>query len=561
MTDVTYVGVTTRDGKTPIYEPNAPWKIWNKNEIYMGPNSVGVVYVPKVNDYVKDIELNIDYIVRDLDTSTWIPTLVEKRYGNMNYVMSETDVLFGVGPGTQADTYRVYRDDSVNPPTMCIDTHCTVNGTMCQYAKLFLGADTSASTGKVISQVYDANKNLISNSVPLELVQSDSHTNYSTKVVSQFNATEPLADRDLVTVVFYSANGHVVSKRQLLVENTAFIRSLNSNRRYVTGLGIKSPFLAPNTSDILNFPLNVPVNAMNLTGVVYYSDGDSIEYEVNGTKFNMMGLDTYVSTIPYENLDLVLQYTLGSDEIAIDGLSLDGKTVNKKLKLITTDVNNSYNVKLYVYPAWDATNNYYKLNWFLFNLDRNIAQNVTPYVTFADNSGGFNPTAYNTLQRKSVRINLRDVSGAFKPFIHTQLVDIVLKTPPNARQTPWLVSPVSATNKEPYGSGMVAIRTKTQPTTGFKIDGDSTSLENWLEKTYYRVTPLVDIVNESEAPKPTHIEVSCMGAVLTKSIANWNSEFDLGIQLNMYSNVHINFIYKVGSITLLLACCEMMICP
>lgn len=561
MPDISTLGITTKDGKAVIYDAAAPWKIWSLSEIYRGPQTVGAVYVPKVNDYVKDIETNTDYIVRNLDPVTLIPTLIEKRPGNLTYVMSETDVLFGVGPGTPADIYRVYYDDSVMPATCTVDTHCTIQGTMCQYVKVFKGADTSSSTGHVIGQIFDANKNFVTNNIPLELVQIDNHTNFATKIVSTFNISEELEDGELVTVVAYSSNGHVVSKRQCLIYKSAFIRSLNVSRRYITSINLLSPFLSPTNDHVINYPLNVPMDAMNLTGVVNYSDGSKVEYEVNGTKFDLLGMDQFISTIPYQKLELVLRYTLAEDEIAYTGVSSDGVFITEQYSLVTTDVNNSYNVKLYCYPVWvEATQNY-RLNWYLYNLDRNISINVSPYVQFSDNTGSFNPTAFNVLQRKSVRLNLRDVSGSFKAYIHTQLVDIVLKSPPNGRVTPWVVSHVADASRESYGTDMVAVQSASQPTVAFTISANATSMENWLEKTYYRIVPLVDRINEIDPPKPTHFEVSYGSASKTYSLASWNTEINLGIETFIYKNISIKFLNKSGTSTQKLGVVEMMLVP
>jgi hypothetical protein len=232
-------------------------------------------------------------------------------------------------------------------------------------------------------------------------------------------------DGEIVTAVVYSDTGHVVSKRQLLVENTSFIRSLNVSQKYVSHISLECPFLSQSVDNTIEFPLNVPLNALNMMGVVHYSDGSTLKLPVNGSKFTMHGVDQYVSSIVGQRVDLVLSYALSDNEVAYANTNVNGRYVTEAYFLLTTNPNNSYSIKLFGYPYFIDENNGYQMRWWLFNLDRNISFEVTPFVRFSENTGPYDPKGYGYLQRKSVSLNLRDVSAAFKPFIHTQLVDIV----------------------------------------------------------------------------------------------------------------------------------------
>ena len=149
----------------------------------MGPDGPGQgKHVGKVNDYVREpLEYNT-WIIDHVDPVTLAPTLRVIKPKGLVFDLSTEDALFGVGPGTDADTYRAYLNDTVFPHTMEIDKMLTIKGTMSKYCKVFLGANTS-STGEVISKVYDASGNYISDVVPLEMVEEDSHINYAVKIV------------------------------------------------------------------------------------------------------------------------------------------------------------------------------------------------------------------------------------------------------------------------------------------------------------------------------------------------------------------------------------------
>lgn len=526
--------VVGTDGITPIYNPEGRWCWWNINEIYTG-NAGSNFYVPNVNDYVMDSDLYIVYMVVGVDPTNLISTLIEVRPNNQSNNLSNNDILFGVGPGTQADTYRVYLDTSVTPFVMAVDARLKVAGTMCSYAKIFKGADTSV-TGKVISKLYNQTGTLLSQNVPLELAAVDSHTNHSIRVVSVCYSNDRLADGELVTVVFYSDAGHVVSKRQLLIENTAFIRSVNAGTKYISHISLETPFMTNTNDGLIEFPLNIPTQALNLVGVVHYSDGTTIKMPVDGGKFRMYGIDQYVSTIVGQKIELVLSYALSPDEVVYGAVAADGKYITAPYNIVTTKTDGSYMVKLFGYPVWQSDIAGYRMNWFLYNLDRNIKFNVTQYVTYG-NSLAFDPLAYGILQRLSVNINLRDVSGSFKAYIHTQSVDIVLKHPATDIRTPWLVGFESSISKPLFGEGLFAKITVDK----LNISSDILTKEQWLEKLYSYTYPLMDKSTEVMPPAPNFFAIVYDNVRYEYPIENWNVDLTVGTIPNLTKTIFVEF--------------------
>ena len=535
-------GVVGVDGKVPVYEPEGRWCWWSRSEIWVGEQGENR-YVPKVNDYVIEPETFTTYIVDHIDPITLIPTLRLIRPANMSFSFTETDVLFGVGPGTQSDTYRVYIDKSVTPYILAVDARLKVAGTLCHHAKIFKSSDVS-SQGHVVSKVYDNSGILISQDVQLELVAVDSHVNYSIKTVKVCNTIDDLLDGEIVTIVFYSDNGHVVSKRQLLVENTSFIRSVNSSVKYVSHISVDCPFMSPTESNLIEFPLNIPLNALNLMGTVHYSDGSTLVLPVDGNKFRMYGLEQHVSTIIGQQIELVLAYALSQNETAYAGVTSDGHYVTEPYSLMTINPNNSYSVKLFGYPVWIDAINGYQMRWWLFNLDRNIFFDVTPYVVFSTNTGAYNPTGYGYLQRKSVSVNLRDISGAFKPFIHTQLVDIVLNGDPSSTQDPWTISHESISSRPSYGLGLKAIKLSGN---SIRINSDIATYEEWKERMYSHIYPLVNRVSEINPPNPTHFVIGYNGTETEFPITNWASVLNLNVNIPVYKTITVRFLKRTGS--------------
>lgn len=554
MSNTTVAGT---DGIVPVYDPNARWCYWSINEIYTGTIGKGK-YIPKVNDYVIDPDTFVTYIVASLDELTLIPRLVIKRPNIADNALSETDILFGVGPGTQSDTYRVYVDKSVIPFVLEVDARLKVAGSMSNFAKIYLGVDCSSASGKVISRVYDSSGNFVTENVPLELVAIDSHVNYSIKRIGTCHTNVNLNDGEVVTVVIFSSDGHVISKRQLLVENTSFIRQVNDGKKYITSINLECPFISPTQADIIEYPLNVPIDAINLMGVVNYSDGSKLKLPVNGGKFVIHGLEQYVSTIVGQKMNLVLAYLLDTDEAVYGSVSSDNKYVSAPYTLRTINPNNSYTVKVYGYPVWVNQANGYIMKWFLYNLDRNVWFDVTPYVEFAENTGAFNPKGYGYLQEKAIQINLEDVSGAFKPYIHTEVVEIILNGIPSADSTPWTVRNAASSSDIKFGKDLFAERkSATEPKVN--LSSGFTTKEEWLNNFYTKTYPLINPVFEEEPPVPTTFIVSYKNVETVCSIDDWNSDITLNSIPDLGSTLFIRFVKETPTNDIQLSIAAVMI--
>lgn len=549
-------GVIGSDGKTPVYDPNARWRIWELGEIWDGSVGQGR-YVPKLGDYIIEKNEYITYIVDSIDPVTLIPVLREIKNNTSSGVFTSSDMLFGTGASASPDTYRIYVDKSTTPYTMAIDSRLKVYGSMTSYCKIFKGADLGGN-GQVVSMMFGPSGNFSTNNVPLELVAIDNHTNYHIKTVQPCKTTIELEDGELLTAVIYSDNGHVVSKRQLLVENTAFIRSIDVSTKYVSHISLKSPFISTTNDNLVEFPVNVPTNALNLIGVVHYSDGTTLELPVDGSKFKMLGITQYVSAIVGQELNVVLSYSLAPNEIAYTGVVSNGHYITEAYTLRTVNPNYSYSVKLYAYPEWVNETIGYRLKWWLFNLDRNVKFEVTDHIQFNPATGSYDPKDYGVTQRKSVAINLRNVSAAFKNFLHTQLVDISLYGKPADTTTAWTVSHESTIARPSYG---LELNAKQVSSYVMNISNGITDQEEWLERVYLQTFPLVDVTRELQAPMPTHLQITYNGEMVEVPLSVWASNLTFVNPLSVHKNVYITFIRRSGAEVTYLSQAAMLLRP
>lgn len=543
MTEISTMGVAGIDGVVPIYDPSGRWCLWSINEIYTG--DVGTRrYVPKNNDYVIDPDTFTTWIVEHIDPVTLIAQLRVIRPANMAYDLTEADILFGVGPGSAPYTYRVYLDTSVTPFVLAVDVRTKIPGSDSVYMKLFKGADTSSS-GVVISRLYDASGNVLTDAIPLEIVAIDNHLVTAIKAPPICYTNVRMDDGEVVTAVFYTAEGHVVRKQQLLVENTAFIRGATASQKYITAISLESPFLSPTLDSIIEFPLNTPINALNLIGVVHFSDGTSRKLPVDGSKFSIFGLENMLATIIDKRIELVLSYSLSSNEAAYGIQASANNCITRPYTVIINEQNNTLAIKVFGYPVWISSELGYAMRWFLFNLDRNLFFDVTPYVEFAENTGPYNPKNYGYLQRKAITVNLQTVSRAFRPFIHTQLVEIVLLKQPDGITTPWTIRHDATSGDAPYGMNIYALANTVSRTV--EIHFNSETYDEWIKKIYLDTYPLVNRQAETAPPRPTHFILMYGDYANEYPIADWNRVLSTNIVLPLYSTLFVRFIKRTSA--------------
>ena len=525
MPTISTSGITGTDGIVPVYNPDARWCWWEKSEIYIGTQGANR-FVPKIGDYVIDKDTAEFFEVTAIDPATLISTLQTKTLQNGGS-LSAQDILFGVGPGTQADTYRVYVDKSVTPYILAVDQRLFVGGSMASFAKIFKGSDLSSS-GHVISRLYDQSGTLLTDNVPLELLNINNTTNYAMRGVGVCYTQENLLDGEIVTIVIYSATGNVVSKRQLLVENTSFIRSVNASQKYIASIGLECPFFSSIVPDLIQFPVNVPVEGMGLIGLVNYSDGTTVRIPVDGNKFKMFGLDQYIGTIVGQRMRLVLSYDLSPEETVYGAVTGDGKHMTKVYNLNTLAANGAYSVKLFGYPVWVNNTDGYVMKWFLYTLDRNAFYEVTSHVTFNLNTGSFNPKAYGILQNLSVSINLRDINGSFNSYVFVQAIAITLAAPGDARTTNWTIG-FEPLQSPPYGIDLHARAQRVNSNSWhFKVDSDIATQEEWLNRVYYATKPLFNSQVELTPPTPNFFAVNVGGVRTEFPLSEWNQELTIG---------------------------------
>lgn len=525
---------------TPIYDPNRGWREFFIGEVYTGSEGAGR-YVPNVNDRIWDPAFGY-YIVTAIDTDTFLSTWVPWEPPGSDNDVDQDDVLLGTGPGRTSESYRAYIDTSVLPHTMALSARLRSNGTTLSYVKVFRGTDVS-DTGEVISAWYDQNGDLVGENIPMELVVMEDD-NRGVKTARVGWSRVAMDEGEQVTVVAYDDQGNARDTAILLVRNTNFIRTTDASAKYVISIALDTPFLAAGDNTLLQYPVNLPLSSANLIGVVTYSDGSRVRYNVDGTKFALQGMERYIATTAGQRVPLVLRYLLSQGEYSYDlAPGGDPSVMNRPYWVQTADVNGAYAVKLYTFPEWDPINLRYRLVHFLYNLDRQTVWNVTPYVEIV--GGSFDGSNYSDLQQITMALNLDNVSGTFSPYRHVQTIGIALiQAGGDAGSTYYRIE--ATPNQNPlYGDSVYA--TVTSNGSGgwtYGLGAGAATQSDWLDTLYWNLGPMHFVGTESEAPTPNFARIIVGNSNAEIAVSDWDQPIDIVSDPSVTKQMYIEFIHR-----------------
>lgn len=524
------------------------WAILNRDVIYVPgvPVTETTNYiVPKVNDLIWDKSQGWFYVSHvdqegDL-TSTlepWTPAMTEG---------GDTDDLVVLGNISRLTSEFIICaiDYSQMPPTMIVDDRIQINGSKAKYAKVFLGNDIGA-TGKVVSCMYDSSGNVVSENIPLELVALPGMINKTIRRPAVCNCTASIDDGETMTLVVYDdQGGWIPPVYRLVAQNSAFVRQAESGQKYVKGTQLLSPFASSSNPSLLEIPVNVNgLASVEMRGRVWYSDNSYKDLSIDGTKMVLNGAKEYIPTIVGQRANVTLTYFLSSDEAAISANPGDITHVDETYDITTVDAIGAYSPKLYGYPVADTTTGAYtRLAWWLYNLDRQIAYEVTDKVEMATNSPAFDPALFGTVQHLKAAVTLSQVDSRFKAYRHVQAIDVTLYQSPTLNGTPWVVG-FDPGQTPQYGPGLKAtIKSMAANNRKLRIDSGLTDYTDWLEQLYYNIRPLRAVNSETKAPEPTHFILYIDSTHEYRyPIANWNQDLTVDVNVVNGQSVFVKWI-------------------
>ena len=529
---------TTLD--VPIFDPQRGFRFWTITELYRGPSTGR--YVPNIDDLVLDWSFGF-YRVVAVDLSTGLSRLVPWKPPVETNTISVNDQLLGVDIAACGESFRIYLDDSVTPHTFAVDSRLHIYGTTATSIKIFLGTDLT-NHGNVISAMYDASGTFLGENIPLELVTQPDLHNLAIKTPMVGYTLRQLPDGEVVTAVVYDDLGYVISYSKLLVKNTAFIRTTEANRKYVTGIHLESPFLSAEDDRVLQFPTNLPAESIPATGVVTYSDGTTAKYPAQGGRFKLYGLDHFLSTIVGQKIPLVLTYQLESDEYCYGASPGYLKHISEKYWGTTTEYETAYSLKLYAFPQWVDDLHGYALEFYLYTLDRCRVYPVTTKARLANNSPAFNPMQYGVRQRLTYLVDLQTVSPHYPPYRHVQTLEVTLLAPGTDQGDKWTVG-FSPNNPTPYGVGLHAnLRFINTDHWILNLANGLHSQEEWLRHVFYQGEPLFNTHTETQAIPPNYAVLKFKHRTYEIPCIHWDQDLVVVNDLAPGENLKIEFIHR-----------------
>lgn len=540
--------VVGSDGIQPIYQPLELFRMWDVDVLFQrGQQGIGK-YIPKAKDWAVDRETGARWRVDNFDPVELTYDLVP--FGNnINMALTTEDLLFAQAPGWPSEAYRIYLDSTVFPYRLDVDTFCVIRQVNAAYAKIIHGP--LHGPHEVISKMYDANGNFITENVPLSLTALEQGwTNYSWKCIDTCFTNKKFQDGDVLTVVIYSQDGHMLSFTNLAVVNSNFMRDLNAPRRVIKNIRAKSPFLSETDPQRLLIPLNWNKASMNVEGVVQYNDGSEVTLPIDGRKFQLGGWQQILSSIPGQEVDLVLRYIMDVNESAAPEVIAFNNGIPFPMRAEVVQANNSYSLKLYPYPVWNPNTSSYSLRWFMVNLDRQFVREVTGYVKPAANGQVFNGALFGVVQRIQVSLNIREVVSTYKPFIHTQVAEITLYGTPNNFPTPWVVLS-NLTDNIPYGGNL---RAKYEGIKSLSVHNDIDTYQEWLQRLYLNLFPISETPEDSASiVKPTHFIIKHKTQEVTVPVDQWEETISFLEDVVNHETIYITWVRETSSGYLYLA--------
>lgn len=493
---------------TPIVDRSRIFTVFNRTEIYTGPGGTGR-FVPNVDDMVVDWSSGIYRVVSVDHERTNLSYLTKVNLNSMGGGADDSDYAVVTGVGANSNSFRVYVDTKTVPHTLAVDSRVLFYGDNA-FIKIFKGTDTSAATGKVISAIINSSGNVVSENIPLVLTIVPNGTNVNEKTPQTAWCSETVKDGDIVTIVTYTSAGQITSRDKFIISESNLIRSVDQAGIYVTNIELLSPFMSKTDARLIECPINLLASSLNFQAKVTYSNNTSRIELIDGLKWNLLGLDMFIGSQIGKLDRLILTYNLSPEELALDATAaLPDRKIVKEYRIKTVDIDTYYAVKLFAVPVWDIGAAKYSLNWYLYNLERNDIIDVTNFVEYATTSPRFEGNKYNGSQKLLVSFNLQHLGNAYSYYVHTQVVNITLKTPGSTKAATTYYNLAYADDLS-YGDGVRGLYAADDQNAGkFKLDISCghTDSASWLTDVYRPLDPLHYSASEVKAPNPTHARI------------------------------------------------------
>jgi len=524
------------------------WKIWNMTEIFTGKAGTGL-HCPNVNDLILDLTSGW-YLVTTIDITTGLCQYIPWTLPAVTQNNVVIDQLLGVSTGMQSETWRVNIDTRQMPYSMEIDGRLHLYRSDADHYKVFLGTDLT-DNGIVLSAYYSPSGEFIGENIPLEHVGTDNINNFAIWAPKAGNTNRKLNDGEVVTVVLYSAAGHKLSHSSMLIQNTTLVRRTAAGRKQIRSIRIKSPYVSDADPSQLIVPINIDVRTVSMVGVVRYNTGEEMEVPIvlDGTgKMALHGLRWYSPTIQSHPHKLTLSYRLSEDEYSLEHGITENGYITEAFTIKAVAADNAYSVRLYAFPTWNTPAGRYDLDFWLFNIDRDVYYRVPrSVVEIPDNEVAFDGSDFVSRQRLKFGLLLSNVDPVFSAHRFTQASEISLNKAGTESGDKWQVK-VDPAQAKFFGAGVAAKNRLVNTNLSYlNLQVGAVDVGDWLNKLYYPLNHLFDDTSEVQAPEPTHFIIHTKTREYMFAISQWKQEFPILNDVNIGETIYLRWIRETAN--------------
>ena len=467
-------------------------------------------YVPREDDSILDWSNGFKRVSR-VDPTTFVADLVSWDIPDNSDDIDDEDRLLGTGPGKTSESYRVYIDTRVTPHVLDINSRHHAYGEKAKEIIVFLGTDTDKDSGEVISQFYAQNGDYVGPEIPLDLTWNPDPNNRAQKAPVTGWTMHNLPDGQLVTVVVYNQGGSPIDQAKMLVHNTNITRHPQDGMKRVEKIEAISPYLSKVEPNTFYVPINATQAQLAMQAKVTYLDGtysiqSVVDEDANG-KFKMIGLKHWSPTIAGVPQELSLTYELTPENefSFLQGVTANGR-VETPYRIIGVPADPARSLKLFVFPYWVSDVEGYKLDYWLYDLAREVSYRVpVAAVELSETSPSFDGFNYTSTQYLDFGVRLGAIDNRYDANErHVQRVIVQLQRSGGTRASNWRVK-FANSQKNWYGDGLeCAVRSAGAGLSTATVSNGETTKAAWLQKVYYNADPLYDPQTENIAPEPTH---------------------------------------------------------
>lgn len=544
--------------KEPILPDGRRWQQWALHELYIADDSESGQYVGNVGDQVTDMTTRSVYVISYRNPQVPYDFKLEPFEFASH---SNTEIIEGDRSPISRDAFKVLINKERVPATLNLCSQWFTKGSSNSYIRVFLGTDISAH-GVCISG-YMQNGKVVSDRIPLELAFSGNTSNKTLKHAVPGICTKVPDQGERLTVVVYNDVNDVVdiAYTSALLTNLSMV--IDKPLKRVVDVRLKSPLMSTSEADVVELPINVPVDDIPFTCEVIYATGKK-EIPVDGNKVKLLGIKStgafdsvFISSTLGIEIPLMLSYRLSAEESYVGDNLVDG-VINRAYRAVTERVDGAYSPKLFVVPKWRTDGSGYRLEYYLTDLRRNGVYAATAYVRQAENSVAFDPLLYGVRQRVAVRVNTAEVSSTFKNHYHTEAFDIVLHGPGTDSGENFTIEYMPGSPK--YGEGVFATFQPYNVTYNqLDITCGKASLQEWLALVYSTIYPVYDPSAESAAPVPTHFELVVNNRGYRYPVSDWLKPLTVDTPVQDGNTLYLQWVVETAAADLYLGVSPMLL--